>query len=155
MIWSSPQRLCATSGSRNVTKLKALKGFGMNTSVTSPNFPKYSRKSSAVKSSVHLPINTLHGTCCINPSYKTKHCKKQSRNPRATYFWVRYFNITPPAVDHVSLRQDSHLRFVRRKSDKAKAFWLSGFSVFFHLRHEDFTERFEILTQVLFGGFPR
>lgn len=68
IIWSSPQRDCATSGSKNVTKLNALNGLGMNTSVTSPNFPKYSFKSSAVMSSVHLPIKTLHGTCWISPS---------------------------------------------------------------------------------------
>lgn len=68
MIWSSPHSDCATSGSKNVTKLNALKGLGIKTSVTSPNFPKYSLKSSAVKSSVHLPINTLHGTCWMSPS---------------------------------------------------------------------------------------
>lgn len=70
IMWSSPQRDWATSGSKNVTKLNALNGFGMKTSVTSPNFPKYSFRSSAVMSSVHLPINTLHGTCWMSPSYK-------------------------------------------------------------------------------------
>ena len=53
-----------TSGSRKVMKANALKGFGMKTSVTSPNFEKYSFRSSAVMSSVHRPTNTLHGTCC-------------------------------------------------------------------------------------------
>jgi len=37
-----------------VTKAKALNGFGMKTSVTSPNLAKYSRKSSAEISSVQL-----------------------------------------------------------------------------------------------------
>ena len=61
-------RLLLTSGSRKVMKEKALKGFGMKTSVTSPNLEKYSLRSSAVISSVQRPTNTLQGTCCTAPS---------------------------------------------------------------------------------------
>jgi len=40
MMWSSPHRDCATSGSRKVTNEKARNGFGMKTSVTSPYLQK-------------------------------------------------------------------------------------------------------------------
>ena len=64
VTWQEDGRGTLTSGSRKVMKANALKGFGMKTSVTSPNFEKYSFRSSAVMSSVHRPTNTLHGTCC-------------------------------------------------------------------------------------------
>lgn len=50
-----------------------------------------------------------------------------------SYLRIRHFHITPTTVNHVPLRQNSHLRFVRCESDKTEPFRLSGLRVFLNL----------------------
>ena len=50
------------------------------------------------------------------------------------YLRIRNLNVAPSSVDHVTLREDSHLRLVRRESDETETFRLSSFQVFFHLK---------------------
>lgn len=59
-----------TSASLNVTKANARYGFGIKTSVISPYFEKYSRKSSAVRDSGTRPTKTRFDNGLFSSSYK-------------------------------------------------------------------------------------
>lgn len=72
-----------------------------------------------------------------------------------TYLRIWDLDVAPPSVDHVSLSQHAHLRFVRGEADEAEALRLARFRILLHLRHQHLAERLEVLAQVLFGGLPR
>lgn len=69
-------------------------------------------------------------------------------------FAVRNFYITPTTVDHVTLCQHAHLRFVAREPNEPDSLGLSCFYVFLNLCHQDFTIRLEILSKFLFSRLP-
>lgn len=51
-----------------------------------------------------------------------------------TYLRIRNFNITPPAINEMPLRHNTHLGFMIRKPDETETFRLSSFWVFFNLQ---------------------
>ena len=117
-------------------KAKALKGFGMKTSVTSPNLEKYSLRWSAVMSSVHLPTKTLQGTCCTAPSlllgiFTSHHRPSEMENIANEGEMLAEFCGTY----HVSLSQDSHLRFIVGESDESEPFGLTRLYILLDLGH--------------------
>ena len=85
-------------------------------------------------------------------------------------FAVRNFYIAPTTINHMTLCQHAHLRFVARKPNEPESLGLSCFYVFLNLKetlykcawiahnylcHQDFTIRLKILSKFLFSCLPR
>ena len=55
---------------------------------------------------------------------------------------------------HVSLSQDSHLRFIVGESDESEPFGLTRLYILLDLGHENFSERFKVCSELLLCGLP-